>query len=123
MKRILKLLLVAIGLIMFVPSFTSCKDKEKEEESEYAKSSIVGTWKYTDDEEYDIYQFNADGTFISTTYIYDKGDYVTGTDIGTYAINGSTIVLYWTDYNETDKINFLLSGNVLYLGDYPYYRQ
>ena len=123
MKRILKLLLVAMGLIMFVPSFTSCKDKEKEEESEYAKSGIVGTWKYTDGEEYELIQFKSDGTFVLISKYYNGDDYDSETTSFTYVINGSTLVSKCDLCGEITDHTFVISGNILYMEGKEYYRQ
>lgn len=126
--KTIRLILIAVALLMAIPSITSCKDDDKDEPG----GSIVGTWKYTDDGGYEIFTFNSDGTYKVFQGDYgapgDSDDYY-DEEYGKYSISGNTIT-FIEEYNGkvyNDSFPFSIYGDKLIFYDedieFIYYRQ
>lgn len=125
--KFFRLILIAVALLMAIPSITSCKDDDKDEPG----GSIVGTWKYTEDGGYEIITFNSDGTY--KIYFADygaPGDYDDYYDeeYGKYQVSGNVVTLI-DERGYEDSIPFSIDGNKLIVYDHDgdieciYYRQ
>ncbi|MBQ7819667.1 MAG: lipocalin family protein [Bacteroidales bacterium] len=96
----LKFLFVALALLIVAPTFTSCKDDEK---NEPGNSSLVGTWGYTESNpsnnsyHEETITFSADGTFV-WCHIDIWNDFSdSDCSSGRYLLNGSIITILWND--------------------------
>ena len=119
MKKIIKLLLIAMGLIMINPTFTSCKDDEEEE----LMNALVGKWKLEyNSTDYQIIDFKSDGSFeIEHTYSIGYIGYKTDYYSGTYSIEKNLLITY--SKSNTKSVYYLLLDNMLIIEDEIYYRQ
>lgn len=116
--KFFRLILIAVALLMAIPSITSCKDDDKDEPG----GSIVGTWKATFDNEYEIYTFNSDGTYKYIGYYEGFLD----EEYLQYSISGNIITFIDEDYGN-ESYPFSIDGNKLII-NYDdeiviYYRQ
>ena len=122
MKKIFNYILIVTLLIGTAVSFGSCKDDDEEDGKNGNGYSIVGTWKYASGTYYEIYVFNADGTFVAT-----EGDTrfsTIGTDLGRYTYSNNKITFYYDDGEEEDvaTIQWIDKNHFNWDGD-DYYRQ
>ena len=118
MKKIIKLLLIAMGLIMTAPTFTSCKDDEEED----LLNPIVGTWEAHFPGWIDTFIFKTDGSFIEVaTFDYDKPEEISN---GSYTIkNGNILKLYYNNEEGEDYGEFRIIGNTLIYQGIEYLRK
>ena len=125
--KTIRLILIAVALLMVIPSITSCKDDDKDEPG----GSIVGTWKYTEDGGYEIITFNSDGTYKVFQGDYgapgDSDDYY-DEEYGNYSVSGNVFTLI-DERGYEDSTPFSIDGNKLIIYDSDgdiegiYYRQ
>lgn len=93
MKAIFKYLFVMISMLTITIGFVGCSDDDND-----GGSSIVGTWVYEEDYGDDEYYceevtFKSNGTFIVEWEEYYDGDYDSGTDRGTYEVDGDELIV------------------------------
>ena len=115
------LLLVAVSA-----GFASCSDDDDDEDKGGGNDSIVGTWEYQEYDDgylYECYQFFEDGTF--TCYVIESsGDFeqsASGSETGTYKLQGSKITLYHTD-GRIRVYDYYLKGDKLIIAEIVYTR-
>ena len=110
--KTLKFLFVALALLMVAPTFTSCKDDEKDEPgAPQSSASLVGTWVYTEDGDYsNTMTFSSNGTFVDLEMEYYNGEWETYSDNGTYTFDGTTLTLRYSD-GDVWSYKITISGN------------
>ena len=109
--KALKFLFVALALLMVAPTFTSCKDDEKDEPGAPQSSALVGTWVYTEEDFSSEFVFSSNGTFVITEKEYYNGKWETDSEYGTYTFDGTTLTLRYSDgYVDSLRIT-TLKGN------------
>lgn len=100
--------------------FVSCSDDDDDDKKD--ADSIVGTWKWEDDEydDYEIITFRADGT--GTWIIYDSFYEEMDTDSFTYQYDSGhhRLVMYFEDEVLTQAV--YIDGDKMDLFGYIYYR-
>ena len=107
MKKIIKLLLIAMGLFMINPTFTSCKDDEEED----LLNSIVGTWKCEGSEDYSTITFYSDGTILIQRYVYNENKWEVDDYIGIYKISENIITIDMVNGDFPNKKGVYQSAN------------
>ena len=120
MKKIIKLLLIAMGLIMINPTFTSCKDDEEED----LFNPIVGTWeRKSSDNLYQRFTFNTDGSLLSENIFWCKTDktWETSSMTGSYIIANNILLITYSN-GSTDARVFSVSGNTIIIDNIKYSR-
>ena len=120
MKKFIKLLLIAMGLIMITPTFTSCKEDEEEE----LLNPIVGTWEVHLPGWIDTFIFKTDGSFIEVA-TFDYNEYPEEIYNGSYTIkDGNILILYYNNTeSEYDSGEFRIIGNTLIYQGIEYLRK
>ncbi|MBQ7819019.1 MAG: lipocalin family protein [Bacteroidales bacterium] len=115
--KALKFLFVALALLMVAPTFTSCKDDEKDEPgAPQSSASLVGTWVYSEEGFSDTFIFSSNGSYTNSWSEYYNGEWKTGSDYGTYTFDGSTLTLRDSD-GYVDSFRITLTGNYFDDGD------
>ena len=114
--KALKFLFVALALLMVAPTFTSCKDDDKDNPETPESSSIVGTWVYTEDDFSLTLIFSSNGTFIETYSEYYNGSWDSESDAGSYTFDGSLLTIRYSD-GDIDSFEIFISGNSLVTED------
>ena len=110
MKKYIKLLLIAMGLIMITPTFTSCKDDKEEDEKEFL-NPIVGTWKCEGSEDYSTITFYSDGTILIQRYVYNENKWEVDDYIGIYKISENIITIDMVNGDFPNKKGVYQSAN------------
>ena len=121
MKKIIKLLLIAMGVIMTAPTFTSCKDDEEED----LLNPIVGTWeRKSSDNLYQRFTFNSDGSFLSENIYWCKTHktWETNSMTGLYIIANNILLITYSTGN-TDAHVFSVSENTITIDNTKYSRK
>lgn len=125
--KLWKLMLMLFVLSTATVAFTACSEDEDEEQPAQAATSIVGTWVYTDYDDYndgsvivDTITFTASGTFTET--ISDSGVGYYDTLSGTYTYNGQTLTMNYPG-EGTVTCMAIISNGVLNIDGDIYYRK
>ena len=128
MKNLSKLTTILLMLLLCVGVYSCSDDKDDDPETESKKSSIVGSWKATFGDDYEIYTFNANGTGKFT--VYEEGEIYTETFAYAYDETIKLLTLRWwddTDYEEyVEYVEAYVTGNTLVWtegGDTDYYKK
>lgn len=103
--------------MMTMFTLSSCSDDDDDKNQNNPASALVGTWVYTDDDEDEIYTFNADGT--GTCFYEDE--YNKYTEHFTYTATQNTIT--FKESGETWTWPYSINGNVLNLDGDIYFRR
>lgn len=128
MKKIIKLLLIAMGVIMTAPTFTSCKDDEEED----LLNPIVGTWYcecYFDSnpEDYSSFTFYADKTLLLQTYYFNENRWNVDEYkyIGVYNISENIITINMNSDEFSDNIKgvYQAANSIISIDGEIFYRQ
>lgn len=109
--------LTTILMLLFVGvTLSSCSDDD-DEGNVTGSSSIIGSWKCTDESGYDIMTFLSGGTGTWTFEEYGKGAY---TEPFTYTYKNGILTMIVDGYEETYKLT--ISGNTMSFDDDVYKR-
>lgn len=87
-------------------SFVSCSDDDDD-----VSNSIVGTWRYEEDDYYEVITFKSDGT--GTWTEYELGDYDSVFFTYTYDYTSMVLVMRYED-GDTEKSKVQITGDVMY---------
>lgn len=108
MNKLLKLLL-ALPLVLLCCTLTACSD---DDDKDLYPSDLIGKWIIESGDNYLMWEFTKDGTFIET--VRENGD-VTKNFNYTYQVNGSELRI--NSFNEKDVVTFYRVGDYHVRGD------
>ncbi len=116
MKKTFNYLLLLFTAITLSCGFAACSD---DDDDEGGKSSIVGTWEYSDEDFGLTLTFNKNGTVVIYEEYYDDS-YPWGDEVeeGKYEVEGTTLYVYFGDECEEYEIISVSSSKLTLEDEY-----
>lgn len=95
MKTVRMLSIWLMALVCLSLTTVACSDDDDNEtEKEIAIESIIGTWRYEEEEGSETITFNTDGSIQIVIKEYYDGDWESATKTGTYTLKNNIITLF-----------------------------
>lgn len=95
MKTVRMLSIWLMALVCLSLTTVACSDDDDNEtEKEIAIESIIGTWRYEEEEGSETITFNTDGSIQIVIKEYYDGEWESATKTGTYTLKNNIITLF-----------------------------